>query len=131
MFAAALAAGAYADEFVSPGNGTVYTLEDLSKIEACGVHKVEGAWVLDSTFTISDGDVLRLQNNEVVKFTNKLQVRINGTLDCAPADTVLITRDSEESTPKGFRMFSDNAKAILKMLALSMWASLSVVTRLS
>ena len=25
MFAAALAAGAYADEFVSPGNGTVYT----------------------------------------------------------------------------------------------------------
>lgn len=48
MFAAALAAGAYADEFVSPGNGTVYTLEDLSKIEACGVHKVDGAWVLDS-----------------------------------------------------------------------------------
>lgn len=27
MFAAALAAGAYADEFVSPGNGTVYTLD--------------------------------------------------------------------------------------------------------
>lgn len=114
MFAAALAAGAYADEFVSPGKGTVYTLEDLSKIETCGVRKVEGAWVLDSTFTISDGDVLRLQNNEVVKFTNKLQVRVNGTLDCAPADTVLITRDSEESTPKGFRMYSDNAKAILK-----------------
>lgn len=113
MFVAALAAGAYADEFVSPGNGTVYTLEDLSKIEACGVHKVDGAWVLDSTFTISDGDVLRLQNKEVVKFTDKLQVRVDGTLDCASADTVLITRDGE-STPKGFRMASDNAKAILK-----------------
>lgn len=110
---AALAASASADEFVSPGNGTTYTLEDLSKIASCGVHKEDGAWVLDSTFTISEGDVLRFQNNEVIKLTDKLAISIDGTLDCAPADTVLITRYGE-SAPKGFRMYSDNAKAILK-----------------
>lgn len=110
---AAMAASAYADEFVSPGNGTTYTLEDLSKIASCGVRQEAGAWVLDSAFTISEGDVLKLQNNEVVKFTDKLLVLVDGTLDCAPADTVTITRYGD-STPKGFRLYGDNSKAILK-----------------
>lgn len=110
---AALAASAYADEFVSAGNGTTYTLDDLSKIASCGVHKVDGAWVLDSTFTISAGDVLKFQNNEVVKLTDGLVLTIDGTLDCAPADTVLVTRYGE-SEPKGFRLYDDNAKAVLK-----------------
>lgn len=110
---ALLAVSAYADEFVSAGNGTTYTLSDLSKIPACGVRSENGAWVLDSTFTISEGDVLKLQNNEVVKFTDGLALTIDGTLDCAPADTVLVTRYGE-GTPKGFRMYSDNANAILK-----------------
>lgn len=109
---AALAFSANAEEFVSPGNGTVYTLEDLSKIAACGVHAEDGAWLLDSTFTISEGDVLRILNNEVVKFADKLQVNVYGTLDCAPADTALVTRQGE-TTPKGFRLVSDNAAANL------------------
>ncbi len=113
LCAAVLAVSAYADEFVSAGNGTTYTLGDLSKIPVCGVRMEDGAWVLDSTFTISAGDVLKLQNNEVVKFTDGLVLTIDGTLDCAPADTVLVTRYGE-SAPKGFRLYDDNAKAVLK-----------------
>ncbi len=114
LFAAiAVTASASAEAFVSPGNGTTYTLADLSQVEACGVRSVDGAWVLDSTFTISEGDVLKIQNNEVVKFNDKIQINVNGTLDCQPADTALIT-GVEGTTPKGFRMYSDNAVALLK-----------------
>ncbi|MBQ0068955.1 MAG: hypothetical protein KBT09_04285 [Bacteroidales bacterium] len=109
----AIAATAFADEFISPGNGTTYTLEDLSKIADCQISKVNGAWQLDTAFTISAGDVLKIQNNEVVKFNDKIQVNVAGKLDCTPADTALIT-GVEGTTPKGFRMYADDANAVLK-----------------
>ncbi|MDO4511065.1 MAG: hypothetical protein Q4B68_04510 [Bacteroidales bacterium] len=111
---AAMAGSASAELFTSPGNGTTYTLEMLSQIPDCQVSKVDGAWVLDTTFVISEGDVLKIQNNEVVKMADKVQISVNGTLDCAPADTATITSTSAEATPKGFKLFSDNAKAVLK-----------------
>lgn len=113
VFAVAIAATAFADEFVSPGNGTTYTMEDLSKIADCQVSKADGAWQLNAAFTISAGDVLKIQNNEVVKFNDKIQINVAGTLDCTPADTALIT-GVEGTTPKGFRMYADNANAVLK-----------------
>lgn len=113
LFTTAMGATAFAQSFVSPGNGTTYTLADLAKIEGTGVSMVEGAWQLDAAFTISDGDILKIQNNEVVKFNQGIQVEVQGALDCAPADTALVTT-VEGTTPKGFRMYSDNAKAVLK-----------------
>lgn len=113
LFTTAMGATAFAQSFVSPGNGTTYTLADLAKIEGTGVSMVEGAWQLDAAFTISDGDILKIQNNEVVKFNQGIQVEVQGALDCAPADTALVTA-VEGTTPKGFRMYSDNAKAVLK-----------------
>lgn len=106
-------ASANAQEFVSPGNGTVYTMEALSKIAEAQVTNVDGAWQLNAAFTISAGDVLKIQNNEVVKFNDKIQVNVDGTLDCTPADTALIT-GVEGTTPKGFRMYADDANAVLK-----------------
>lgn len=106
-------ASANAQEFVSPGNGTVYTMEALSKIAEAQVTNVDGAWQLNAAFTISAGDVLKIQNNEVVKFNDKIQVNVDGTLDCTPTDTALIT-GVEGTTPKGFRMYADDANAVLK-----------------
>lgn len=120
LCAVALAlASANAQEFVSPGNGTTYTMEDLSKIANCQVSKVNGAWQLDTAFTISAGDVLKIQNNEVVKFNDKVQVNVAGKLDCTPADTALIT-GVEGTTPKGFRMYADDANAVLKNTRMEM-----------
>lgn len=114
LCAVALAlASANAQEFVSPGNGTVYTMEALSKIAEAQVTNVDGAWQLNAAFTISAGDVLKIQNNEVVKFNDKIQVNVDGTLDCTPTDTALIT-GVEGTTPKGFRMYADDANAVLK-----------------
>lgn len=112
--ALAVAISANAAEFISPGNGTTYTMADLAQIEACGIRNVDGAWVLDSTFTISDGDVLKIQNNEVIMFTDKLQINVKGTFDCAPADTALITAVEGATKAKGIRMYADNANAVIK-----------------
>ena len=106
----ALAFSANAGEFVSPGNGTVYTLEDLSKIDSTGVHAQDGVWFLDTIFTISEGDVIRIQNNEVLKFGNKVQINIYGALECQPADTALVTTQADV-TPKGFRLLGENSSA--------------------
>ena len=112
---AAMAIGAMADEFVSDGTGTVYTFNALSQIEGTGVSlQDDGSYLVSTDFTISEGDVLQLENNDVIKMADGVRVTINGNADFAPADTAVITRDVEGSNPKGFWMLGDNGNANLK-----------------
>ena len=112
---AAMAIGAMADEFVSDGTGTVYTFNALSQIEGTGVSlQDDGSYLVSTDFTISEGDVLQLENNDVIKMADGVRVTINGNADFAPADTAVITRDVEGSNPKGFWMLGDNGNANFK-----------------
>ena len=112
---AAVAAGAMADDFVSDGTGNVYTFNALSQIEGTGVTlQDDGSYLVAADFTISEGDVLQLENNDVIKMANNVRITINGDADFAPADTAVITRDVEGSNPKGFWMLGDNGNANLK-----------------
>ena len=112
---AAVAAGAMADDFVSDGTGNVYTFNALSQIEATGVTlQDDGSYLVSKAFTISEGDVLQLQNNDLIKMANGVQITINGDADFAPADTAVVTRDAEGSNPKGFWMLGENGNANLK-----------------
>ena len=115
LLMAAVAAGAMADEFVSDGTGNVYTFNALSQIEGTGVTLQEdGSYLVSADFTIAEGDVLKLENNNVIKMGNNVRLTINGDADFAPADTAVITRDAEGSNPKGFWMLGDNGNANLK-----------------
>ncbi len=115
LLMAAVAAGAMADDFASEGNGTVYTFNSLSQIEGTGVAlQDDGSFLVSANFTIAEGDVLRLENNDVIKMANGVQITINGDADFTPADTALITRDAEGSNPKGFWMLGENGNAVLK-----------------
>ena len=112
---AAIAAGAMADDFVTDGTGNVYTFNALSQIQGTGVTAQEdGSYLVSTNFTIAEGDVLRLENNDVIKMSNGVQITINGDADFTPADTALITRDAEDSSPKGFWMLSENGNANFK-----------------
>ena len=112
---AAVAIGAMAQGFVSDGNGTVYTFNALSQIEGTGVTLQEdGSYLVAEDFTISEGDVLQMDNNAVIKMANGVRITINGDADFAPADTAVVTRDVEGSNPKGFWMLGDNGNANLK-----------------
>ena len=119
LLMAAVAAGAMADEFVSDGSGNVYTFNALSQIEGTGVTlQDDGSYLVSANFTISEGDVLRLENNDVIKMANSVQITVNGDADFAPADTAVVTRDAEGSNPKGFWMLGENGNANLKNVTL-------------
>jgi len=115
MLMAAVAVGAMADDFVSDGTGNVYSFNALSQIEGTGVTlQDDGSYLVSANFTISEGDVLKLDNNAVIKMANGVQITVDGNADFAPADTAVVTRDAEGSNPKGFWMLGENGNADLK-----------------
>ena len=115
LLMAAVAIGAMADDFATDGTGNVYTFNSLSQIEGTGVTLQEdGSYLVSADFTIAEGDVLQLQNNDVIKMANGVRIYINGDADFAPADTAVVTRDAEGSEPKGFWMMGENGNANLK-----------------
>ena len=115
LLVVAMAAGATAQGFVSDGTGTVYTFNSLSQIEGTGVTlQDDGSYLVAEDFTISEGDKLQLENNDVIKMATSVQITINGDALFNPADTALITREAEGSTPKGFWMLGENGNAELK-----------------
>ena len=112
---AAVATGAMADDFVSDGTGNVYTFNALSQIEGSGVTlQDDGSYLVAANFTIAEGDVLQLDNNAIIKMANGVQITIDGDANFAPADTAVVTRDAEDSNPKGFWMLGENGNANLK-----------------
>jgi hypothetical protein len=75
MLMAAMAAGAMAQEFVSDGTGNVYTFNSLSQIEGTGVTmQDDGSYLVAADFTISEGDVLQMDNNAVIKMANGVRI---------------------------------------------------------
>ena len=115
LLMAAVAIGAMADDFATDGTGNVYTFNSLSQIEGTGVTlQDDGSYLVSADFTIAEGDVLQLQNNDVIKMANGVRIYINGDADFAPADTAVVTRDAEGSEPKGFWMMGENGNANLK-----------------
>ncbi|MBR7012390.1 MAG: hypothetical protein IKI10_05810, partial [Muribaculaceae bacterium] len=115
LLMAAIAVGASADTFVSDGSGNVYTFSSLSQIEGTGVTlQDDGSYLVSANFTIAEGDKLQLENNDVIKMANGVQITVNGDADFAPADTAVVTRDAEGSNPKGFWMLGENGNAELK-----------------
>ena len=92
-----------ASNFVSPGNGTRYTLESLSSIPESGITKDGNIYTLvKESLEISANDVLQLDNNAVLRLGNKALITVYGHCDFAQVDTATITRASADVTPKGF-----------------------------
>ena len=92
-----------ASNFVSPGNGTRYTLESLSSIPESGITKDGNIYTLvNESLEISANDVLQLDNNAVLRLGNKALITVYGHCDFAQVDTATITRASADVTPKGF-----------------------------
>ena len=115
LLIAAVAVGAMADEFISDGSGNVYTFNSLSQIEGTGVTLQEdGSYLVSQNFTIAEGDVLQLINNDVIKMADGVRITLDGDADFTPADTAVVTRDAEGSKPKGFWMMGENGNANMK-----------------
>ena len=115
LLMAAVAVGAMADEYVTDGTGNVYTFNSLSQIEGTGVTlQDDGSYLVSTDFTIAEGDVLQLQNNDIIKMANGVRITLDGDADFTPADTAVVTRDAVDSKPKGFWMMGENGNANMK-----------------
>ncbi len=115
LLMAAMAVGAMADEFVTDGTGNVYTFNSLSQIEGTGVTlQDDGSYLVSADFTIAEGDVLQLLNNDVIKMADGVRITLDGDADFTPADTAVVTRDAVDSKPKGFWMMGENGNANMK-----------------
>lgn len=112
---AAVAANAWA-QYETPGDGVTYTFESLSAIEGSGVTATgEQSYLISENLTISEGDTLRLLDNDEVSMANGVQVIISGEALFNPAEGAVIKAADEESRPVGFRINGSATFANLDM----------------
>ncbi|MDR0799371.1 MAG: T9SS type A sorting domain-containing protein [Dysgonamonadaceae bacterium] len=96
-------------QFVSEGNQTVYTFESLSALETSGVVKNGNIYTVNNDLTISSTDTLKVDNQIIVKLTDKVTIYVEGQADFAPVDTAVFTRSDEAAAPKGIYFRKDDA----------------------
>ncbi len=107
---AALPAIVSANVFTSPGNGSTWTLEKLAAIDTVGVTlESTGVYVMTENVNISAGDTFALESGITLKMANGIQLYSEGMIDMNCQTKSLITRNTEEDTPKGFYIAYENS----------------------
>lgn len=102
-------------EFISDGDGTVYTFDSLSTIPTSGVEKLfSNSFIVNTSFTISNGDILKINNNDTIILSNGVTINIEGYADFTPSDTALVTRSDASANPKGIYIKGDNSRATIQ-----------------
>ena len=117
----------------------VYTFADLSQIEGSGVTVAsDGAYVLTmstgltepmsldgggiivskSDLTLADGNGLKINDGEVIKFSDKARIVMNGLLEADVQDATITATDDATGTALGIRLFGAQSKAVLKNLTM-------------
>jgi len=92
-------------QWVSPGNGTTYTMSNLVDITNEVVTFDGTNYHIHSDLTISTNDVLKIDNGYTKVFVENAHITINGTMICENANRVVIMGDPS------FTMLFDNATA--------------------
>lgn len=115
IFALGLALTAYAknEVYESPGEGKIYTLADLAKIEGSGVTREGNTYTLVKDINLIEKgelkDGLKIENNIVVRMGADVLVRVYGPAEFAVTDTATICPTEDGVEPKGFHLYGMNA----------------------
>ena len=90
-------------QFVTPGDGTTYTMDDLVDASG-GVVTFEGdSYHIHNDLTISASDVLEILEDLTVKTASGKRIIINGTLIVDPPEEVIFTAINPMTPFLGFR----------------------------
>lgn len=90
-----------ADTWKSPNDGKVYTMAALAEIEGTGVVKVsDNVYRTVNNIEIQENDGFELTNKITIKIGNKLNIKVFGSANMAPADTATIMGD-DDCLPQG------------------------------
>lgn len=96
-------------QFVTPGNGTTYTLQDLVDISTGTVTSAGiNEYHINDDLTISLTDILNIQENVTIKIAATKRIFVNGTLISDPDEQVIFTAINPETNFRGFRFEGSN-----------------------
>lgn len=91
-FVVATAFGVQAAAFVSPGDGSTWTMAKIAAVDTSGVTADgENAYTVAENVTISAGDIFQLEGGITVTLGKGVEIDIEGTALLAPATRTTIT----------------------------------------
>ena len=126
---ALLASSAVAAECTTPGNGTTYTFEELSKIAESGVTKNGTTYTVSNDITVAAADSFKIDDGATVKLADAVVIRIEGGANLNAATATSITRNAETDNPKGFNLATEKVSQVtvknlnFEYAALKFWLS--------
>ena len=104
------AAPLLADEYVTPGDGQAYSLDQLADLTNNLQKTDAGEYLLSGDITLSAGDELTITRG-VVLMADGTTLTLNGkTTLLNQSGAILFTRASDEAVPRGIRVADDNAE---------------------
>ena len=111
-------------QWVSPGNGTTYTLPDLVSISNGAITNTGTVFSINSDITISANDVLKIDNQVTRIDAVGVLITINGSVECTNMERVVIFG----SMTQPFSMRFENAtNCELKTLYFSDGSGIKVI----
>lgn len=111
--AASAATLSLAEEYVTPGQGQSFTFADIAAATT-DVTAAGNIFTVHADFTLSESDTLKLLAGQQVGLSDGVCITVDGVLDFQPTTSAIVTRASEEASPKGFRVTGDNAMLKLR-----------------
>lgn len=115
---AACAFAAAHGEYATPGAGTKYSFADIAAltpaVRVVGPHCL----AVDSSFTVSAGDILTVDDGDTIKFADRVCVEVEGKALFTPQNRAFFTRTDKAAEPRGLRVGGDEAQCTASNLQI-------------
>mgnify|MGYP002625699116 CR=1 FL=1 len=113
----------YANDYITTGEGKLYMLETLAKLEGSGVTKSltnDSTYTIGNVITIAKGDSLSLNGEEAVSllFADGAGIVVEGVYTSASQNKVWCGKENEAATPLGIVIEEQEEQAEVGMLEL-------------
>jgi hypothetical protein len=115
IFLAVLNTTIYSD-YNTPGNYKSWTLDSLVTYSAGSVTFSGGAYLFNSTISISETDTLKIKTNATVKLASSIIFNIYGTIIINPPDSVKLTSNDTTNKFTEMRLDSLSDASVLKKM---------------
>ncbi len=112
-----LTTSAFPNQYVTPGTGVKYTLDDLVTNSNGSVTLVSGIYYVSDTIYINTNDTLTIYTDATIKYSANtfLGTKRDGVLLIDPPNNVTFTADDLTTGYFGIRLDSSNASIIRKL----------------
>lgn len=99
-------------QYVSPGTGAVYTLDELVRVSEGVVTRENGVYLIHDDLTIANTDKLVIAKDVTVKVAAGKLLTFRGTLESTPPLEVVFTASDPALPFKGFRFIGSSASVM-------------------